>query len=356
MNFTLHLTADCNLDCRYCYEKHTPDYMSEATALAACDLLFSFGHKQNGFSFFGGEPLLCRETVLRVMEYCRELNKERGGRLSYRMTTNGILLDEAFIDAALANNLEITLSHDGLLQDVQRVRRDGSGTASALEPKIDLLLKKQPDTIVMMTVLPENVGRLADSVKWLYERGFSRVNTAIDYRPNAAWDDDSTEELDRQYARIAELCFEHYDGERPLRYLNFESKIAAHLNDRPCIECRLGIKQPSVAPDGNIYPCNQFLNIPEYAMGDVFSGIDAAKQRSINAASLAPEKSCEGCAIEKRCRHHCACLNYSITGDMHVVPPVQCVHEQSVIRNADALAERLFKEKSPRFMRAYGVK
>ena len=56
MNFTLHLTADCNLDCRYCYEKHTREYMSTETALAACDLMFSVGHKQNGFSFFGGEP------------------------------------------------------------------------------------------------------------------------------------------------------------------------------------------------------------------------------------------------------------------------------------------------------------
>ena len=354
MNFTLHLTADCNLDCRYCYETHSPERMDERTAIAACELMFSFGHKKNGFSLFGGEPLLCRDIIEKVVRFCSEKNAETGGSSSYKMTTNGLLLDESFMRLANEHDIEVTLSHDGLLQDAQRVFKNGQGTSRLLEPKIDLLLSYQPEALSMMTVLPENVGRLYESVKWLHERGFSRVNTAIDYRPNAAWDEASMEELDRQYRMIANYCEEHYDDERPLRYLNFESKVSAYLNDRPCIECRLGIKQPSIAPDGSIYPCNQFLNLPEYRMGDVFSGIDARKQRRIYEASLKPEKSCEGCAIEKRCRHHCSCLNFSITGDMHEVPAVQCMHEQSVIKNADRMAERLFERKSPRFMRAYG--
>ena len=353
MNFTLHLTADCNLACRYCYETHTHERMDERVAMAACDLLFSFGHMKNGFSLFGGEPLLCRGLIEKVFGRCGELNRERGGKLSYKITTNGLLLDEEFIKLSTENSCEIALSHDGLLQDAQRVFRNGSGTSKLLEPVIDILLSHQPDAIAMMTLLPENVGMLFDSVRWLHERGFTRVNLAIDYRPNAAWDDDSMAELDRQYGLIALYCAEHYDDERPLRFLNFESKVAAYLNDRPCIECRLGVKQPSIAPDVTIYPCNQFLGLPDYAMGSVFTGIDSKAQKRIYRSSLAKEESCEGCAIEKRCRHHCACLNFSITGDMHEVPAVQCVHEQSVIKNADRLAELLYKKKSPRFMRAY---
>jgi uncharacterized protein len=354
MNFTLHLTADCNFACRYCYETHRPGRMDERVALAACDLAFSFGHIKNGFSLFGGEPLLCRDLIEKVFRRCAELNAQRKGELAYKLTTNGSLLDEDFIKLANENNCEIALSHDGLLQDEQRLTRGGAGTAELLEPKIDLLLKHQPNALAMMTLLPRNAGRLFDSVKWLHERGFARVNLAIDYRPDAEWDDDSMAELDRQYERIALYCAEHYDEIKPLRFLNFESKVAAYVNDRPCIECRLGVKQPSIAPDGTIYPCNQFLNLPDYAMGSVFSGIDAKAQKRIYRASLAPEKSCEGCAIEKRCRHHCACLNFSMTGDMHTVPAVQCVHERSVIKNADLMAGLLYERKSERFMRAYG--
>ena len=356
MNFTLHLTADCNMACRYCFQEHSPVKMEKATALAACDLLFSFGHRQNGFSFFGGEPLLCRDIIESVLEYMRALNERRGGTVSYQMTTNGTLLDESFLKLANEHYIAVALSHDGLLQDIQRVRRDNSPVSSSLEPNIDLLLSYQPNAILMMTFMPENVSLLAKSVEWLYERGFSRINAAYDCRPDAGWDDESMALLDREYKKLVELCDGHYDDKRPLRFLNFESKISAHLEDRRCIECRLGIKQPSIAPDGIIYPCNQFLNNGDFRMGDVWNGIDAKAQRRIYEASLADEESCVGCAIEKRCRHHCACLNHSMTGDMHTVPAVQCAHEQSVIRNADALAARLYKRKSPRFMRAYGDK
>lgn len=352
MNFTLHLTADCNMACRYCYETHSPERMDARTAEAACALLFSYGHKTNGFSLFGGEPLLCRGVIERVFADCARRTREIGGKFSYRITTNGLLLDESFLRLAAENDVSIALSHDGLLQDEQRVFPDGSGTGRLLEPKIDLLLSYQPGAVAMLTLLPENAARLFDSVKWLYERGFSKINVAIDYRPDNAWDDGSIAVLREQYAALADLCAELYDSPRPLSLLNFESKISAHLEGRRCIECRLGIKQPSIAPDGRIYPCNQFVAVKEYLMGDVWSGIDARAQARIYNASLARETSCDGCSLEKRCRHHCACLNYSMTGNMHEVPPVQCEHERALIPAADRMAETLYKNKSPRFMRA----
>ena len=224
-----------------------------------------------------------------------------------------------------------------------------------LEPIIDLLLRYQPDAIAMQTVTPHTVDRMAESVEWLYSRGFSRINTAIDYRPDAGWDDESMAVLKEQYQAIAALSEAHFDDARPLRYLNFISKIAAYLNDRPCIECKLGMRQPSIAPDGSIYPCNQFLNLEAFRMGDVETGIDVEKQKQIYLASLAPEPDCEGCAIADRCRHHCACLNFSLTGHMHEVAPVQCEHERILIPIADELAARLYEKKSERFLRYYGT-
>ncbi len=353
MNFTLHLTADCNLACRYCYETHSRAHMTEETAKKAVDLAFSYGHEKNGFSLFGGEPMLERRTVESVCRYAVEKARATGTEVRFKMTTNGTLLDEPFLRFANEHHLEIALSHDGLLQDAQRVTRDGSPTMQRLEPIVDLLLRYQPNAVAMQTVMPSTVENMAESVEWLYRRGFSRINTAIDYRVNAGWDDDSMEILKTQYERIADLCEAHFDDARPLQYLNFLSKIAAYLNDRPCMECRLGMRQPSIAPDGSIYPCNQFLNLEAYKMGDVFGGIGKEKQFAIYRASLDPEPDCEGCAIADRCRHHCACLNFSLTGKMHEVAPVQCEHERILIPIADALAERLYERKSARFLENY---
>jgi uncharacterized protein len=327
--------------------------MTEETAKKAVDLAFSFGHAKNGFSLFGGEPMLERNAVESVCRYATEKAKATGTTVRFKMTTNGTLLDEPFLRFANEHGLEIALSHDGLLQDTQRVTRDGKPTSERLEPIVDLLLKYQPRAVAMQTVMPANADRMAESVEWLYNRGFSRINTAIDYRVDAGWDDDSMAVLKTQYERIADLSERHFDDARPLLYLNFLSKIAAYLNDRPCMECKLGMRQPSVAPDGAIYPCNQFLDLPDYRMGDVDSGIDREKQRAIYRASLDPEPDCEGCAIADRCRHHCACLNFSLTGKMHEVAPVQCEHERILIPVADALAARLYDRKSARFLQNY---
>jgi uncharacterized protein len=327
--------------------------MTEETAKRAVDLAFTYGHPKNGFSLFGGEPMLERGVIEAVCDYAMEKAQATGTELRFKMTTNGTLLDESFLRFANAHNLDIALSHDGLLQDVQRVTRGGQPTMARLEPIVDLLLSYQPKAVAMQTVMPSTVDRMAESVEWLYDRGFTRINTAIDYRPDAGWDDASMEELARQYARIADLSERHFDDAHPLHYLNFLSKISAYLNDRPCLECKLGMRQPSVAPDGKIYPCNQFLDVPEYCMGDVFGGIDREKQRAIYRASLDPEPDCEGCAIADRCRHHCACLNYSLTGKMHEVAPVQCEHERVLIPIADGLAARLYEKKSARFLLNY---
>lgn len=327
--------------------------MTEETAKKAVDLAFTYGHATNGFSLFGGEPMLERGVIETVCRYAAKRAEETGTAVRFRMTTNGTLLDEPFLRFANEYGLDIAMSHDGLLEDAQRVTRDGKPTMARLEPIVDLLLAYQPNAVAMQTVTPQTVDRMAESVEWLYNRGFSRINTAIDYRKDAGWDDASMAVLKTQYERIADLSDAHFDDERPLQYLNFLTKIAAYLFDRPCLECKLGMRQPSVAPDGSIYPCNEFLNRPEFRMGNVENGIDREKQLAIYRASLDPEPDCAGCAIFDRCRHHCACLNFGLTGDMHRVAPVQCEHERILIPIADRLAERLYARKSARFLLQY---
>ena len=327
--------------------------MTWDTAKKAMDLVFSYGHKTNGFSLFGGEPLLERDLAERICRYAKAEADKRGVGVRFKMTTNGTLLDEDFLKFANDHDLEIALSHDGLLQDEQRLTRDGRPTREGLEPVVDLLLRYQPNAVALQTVTTATVGGMAESVKWLYDRGFTRINSVIDYRPNAGWGDDSLAVLKAQYEVVADLMEARFDDRQPLLFLPFLVKISAYLNDKPCLECMLGMRQPSVAEDGSIYPCNQFLHLEDYRMGHVSTGVDRAKQRAVYTASLVPEPDCVGCAIEGRCRHHCACLNFSLTGDMHTVAPVQCEHERILIPIADDLAARLYEKKSARFLLNY---
>lgn len=358
MNFTLHLTNRCNLDCRYCFEHrtgfsaHEPSSMSLQTAIAAVDLMHKANHPRNGFALFGGEPMLEREVLYGLVSYVRSLGEAFSDRFDYKMTTNGLLLDEEFLQFAGKSRIEISLSHDGLMHDFMRVYPNGSGSSSDLLPKIELLLLYQPRALAMCTVTPQTVSLLADSVIWLADHGFRRIVTTIDYRPHAGWDENSMAELCRQYELLGQQYSDRFGTDKAFQYVNFEEKIKHHiLGNRYCADqCHLGKKQPSVDVDGTIYPCVQFVGDPAYAMGNVFEGIDITRQQQVYESSFSPITQCEGCELQPRCTNHCCCLNYQLTGQLSTVSPVQCAHERNLIAVADTVASRLFQAKTEPFV------
>ena len=63
MHMTLHLTNDCNLQCSFCFVCQKPEYMNRSTAEHAVRLAAASGEPSCGIIFFGGEPLLCRDTI-----------------------------------------------------------------------------------------------------------------------------------------------------------------------------------------------------------------------------------------------------------------------------------------------------
>lgn len=352
MNLTLHLTDRCNLRCGYCFVRHGGRRMSASVARAAVDLAWNSGLLNRGFAFFGGEPLLERELIEETVTYARALESTNPAisPFAYKITTNGLLLDDSFLSFAAACGMEVALSHDGLMHEEMRRMPDGASSLAAITAKIPLLLSRQPNALVMATVCPSTAHRLADSVGWLFDQGFRRVNVMPDARPEAGWDDASLDTLREQYARIAqEYVRRAKDG---VSFLPFDEKIRSRLHGR-CSLCRLGKKQPSVTPDGKLYPCVQFADKPAYAMGDVFSGVDtAAQERLFQQASQQPAE-CAACVLQARCRNACACLNLQMTGNMHTVSPFQCEHERILIRYADEAAQQLFAQASPAFLRAF---
>ena len=112
MNFTVHLTENCNMACSYCLREKTPRDMSLETLYKTIDLAYSKGNKA-GFCFFGGEPLLKKDLIYEALDYCEKKTSETGIPFACKMTTNGTLIDEEFLKRAKAVNMKIGLSFDG---------------------------------------------------------------------------------------------------------------------------------------------------------------------------------------------------------------------------------------------------
>lgn len=351
MHLTLHLTSECNLRCKYCYVEKRNAVMNEETAFKAVELALQ-SPGPTGLVFFGGEPLLKKELIKKIVSYSAARSKETSHRFYYKITTNGTLLDEDFLHFTKCAGMVVGFSHDGLAQDDCRVFPNGGGTFGALEEKMALLLKYQPYAVAMSTFTPETVSKLSSSVEFLFEKGFRYLIPSLNYAADATWTERALAELKKQYERLAKDYIEWtLSGEK--FYLGmFEMKILSRLRgENYCSDrCQLGKKQISVAPDGKLYPCVQFVGDDEYVMGDVETGVDPVLRSKIWEKGAKDSPECEACAIRLRCNHTCGCLNRQATGYVDRVSPVQCENEKMLIRIADRVAEALYRKRNPLFI------
>ena len=219
--------------------------------------------------------------------------------------------------------------------------------------KAEMLLAYQPYAYALMVVTPETVAYYAESVEFLIECGFRYILASLNYAGN--WTDTTVKELKSHYQKIAKL-YEKWTLAQKKFYLSpFEKKFASHVQgkDALCMQCHFGVKQISIAPDGSIYPCVQFVKDPtskEFSIGDVWNGIDRERQMSLFRLSRFEQKECLACALKDRCEHRCSCLNWQTTGSIDQISPFLCETERVLIPIVDRLGERLYKKRAPLFI------
>jgi uncharacterized protein len=327
--------------------------MTLETARAVVDLA-GRDAKRAGLIFFGGEPLLLRELIYDTVAYARAREREQKGgcRYFFKITTNGLLLDDEFLHFTRRENLLTAFSLDGLKEAHDAHRRDKEGCGSydrALDAARRLLAVK-PYSPVLMTVSPDTLPMYAAGVESLYDMGFSYVIASPDY--SADWQDEHLPELTRQYEMLSELYERKTLNEDKFYFSPFEVKISSHVNNRTyCHErCELGLRQLSVGPDGTLYPCVQFVGDPDFRIGDAREGIDENARQALYARNEIEKPGCDRCGIRERCNHYCACLNRQATGSIDEVSPMLCAHERIVLPIADRLAERLYRQGSALFI------
>lgn len=350
MKISLVLTKQCNLRCKYCFESHESCAMSEETALQAVDFVAENSLQSCGISFFGGEPLLQKNLIFKCVEHAKNIADKQ---FHYNMTTNGLLLDEKFLEFAAENSIRIAMSHDGLMSHDNRIYADGRDCLAAMDEKLALLLKYQPKAFIMATVAANTVNSAAESVIYLYESGVRTLNLAVDMRPDAGWSEESLDVLAGEFDKISEYLLGRFTEGENICFNSFDEKIFHITKNKPKHLCQLGKRALIIDTDGGIYPCIQFNGRSEYLMGNVFDGIDTAAQNKIYHQSLNKPECCNGCALELRCINDCFCANFQQCGDMNTVSPVQCAYQRILIDKADGLARKMLEADEERFIKRY---
>ncbi len=149
-NLCINPTLNCNFSCWYCYETHNKKHMSkqiiDSTIKYINHILSSKQFSTFTLGWFGGEPLLCYENVLRPISYAtKEICENNGVLLESSITTNGYLIKDEMIPFFKEINMhdfQITLDGSKEIHDSIRNIRDKRGSYDQIVNNIILLAKE----------------------------------------------------------------------------------------------------------------------------------------------------------------------------------------------------------------------
>jgi uncharacterized protein len=364
MHVTLVLTHECNLACTYCYtgEKFRKD-MSWETAQRSLALAFS-EHKPRvpwitedetpvDVGFFGGEPLICWDMLVRSCEEARNLAVQHGRKLRLAVTTNGTLLTKERAEKLRELGVEVTLSLDGTREAHEATRPQKGGRSSfddVLAGAEHLKAAGHPLDVIAV-VAPANVQYLGASVRFLVDLG--ATNVVLNPCFEESWSDDALAMWEREMQGAAEVYADCMRRGKPVAMPTFDNKLLAAAKGglASCDTCSAGNHEVAVAPSGNLFPCARMVGEdrdPKLVIGHLDTGIDRARLAAMPRGPSDP--ACEPCEEKWRCGASCACANLAETGTTHLPGGTQCWYEQASARVADAIGLKLLDERNEAFI------
>lgn len=360
MDLSLALTHDCNLACTYCYAgRKRRQAMTPETACAAIRFAFSFGTPKMQLGFFGGEPLLEWELLRQATDLAEAEAARSAVALQKTVTTNGTLLTEDRVEWLHGHAFYPALSLDGnrAMHDATRRHADGRSSFDDTLRGLRLLKTLFPDLEVIAVPDPANIRHLAEGVRFLAEEEEIR-RIAINPNFHTHWDDGALACWHQAFEEIGNFYLARHRCGQPVAINFIDSKIITRLkNGYSCGDrCNFGESEIAVAPSGRLYPCERLIGEDldtAMAIGDVFAGFDEEKRAGILARRGNVDGECLACGHRRRCMNWCCCINYTLTGAIDQTDGIVCFHERTAIAVADRVADDLFGEKNPAFMKRF---
>lgn len=327
----LHAAHDCNLRCQYCFAGQgqfggPSGLLSEETGRAAIDFLIqkSGNRKHIEIDFFGGEPLLNFKVIKKLVPYGREKAKEAGKEIKYTLTTNGVLLSEEVQQFLIENNMAAVLSLDGRpeVHNNMRPTPGGKGSYDKVVAAFKQYIKQEPKAgyYIRGTFTRYNLD-FGQDVIHMAEQGFLDVSVepvVADSETEYAFRPEDLPALMQEYERLTRELLARREAGEPINFFHFN----IDLNGGPCLPKRLsgcgaGSEYLAVTPEGDLYPCHQFVGKPEFLLGTVAEGIqNTAIIEEFNQAHIYNKPECINCWAKFYCSGGCHANAHNFNGNL----------------------------------------
>lgn len=350
----LNIIHGCNLRCKYCFadegEYHGhKGVMDIDTAKKAIDYVIkrSGPRKNIEIDLFGGEPTLIMDTIKEIIKYARENEKKWNKNIRFTMTTNATLLTDEMMDYMDKEMGNIILSLDGRkeVNDKVRIKIDGSGSYDDILPNIKKMISKRTKGktfYVRGTFTRENTDFYEDVVAMLNE-GFKEISiepvVLEEGHPLALREEDLPvifNNYDKLYEEMAKRKREHKD-EFTFYHFNID------IQGGPCVYkrisgCGAGFEYVAITPQGDVYPCHQFVGNEKYKLGSVYDdSFNSELSKEFKTAHIYNKPKCRDCWARFYCSGGCQANNVNFNGDMKIPYEIGCKMQKKRIECAIAL-------------------
>lgn len=340
----LHVAHDCNLRCKYCFAS-TGDFgqgrkiMPPEIAKKAIDFVIARSGVRHNIEvdFFGGEPLMAWDTVTQTVDYARSLEEKYNKKFRFTITTNGLLLDEDKRKYINENMDNCVLSLDGRREVNDEFRKTVAGTGSydTIVPKFKALVDERDpnlDYYARGTFTSHNLD-FAEDVLSIADAGFDRLSVEpVTADPGCGYDltEDELPKIEAEYDRLTDIMLERKKEGKPFTFFHF----MVDLDQGPCVVKRLrgcgaGYEYVAVTPDGDIYPCHQFVGKDEFKQGSVLDqsfNMDIAQKFA--GMNIYSRPKCQKCWAKFYCSGGCSAANYNMNHDMNDSYDLGCEMER----------------------------
>ncbi len=342
----LHIAHDCNLKCNYCFAsqgnfKGERSHMSLETGKKALEFLAkNSGNRRNlEVDFFGGEPLMNFQVVKDLVKYGREIEKDYNKNFRFTITTNGVLLDDDKIDFINENMDNVVLSLDGRkeINDKMRKTLNNGGSYDVVLPKFKAMVDKRGDKdyYIRGTFTNHNIDFTNDIMDY-YKQGFKKVSmepVVTSEEMEYALRREHLQDVLNEYEKFSKEYIDIKKKDEDFYFFHF----MIDLEQGPCIVkrsvgCGAGSEYLAITPEGELYPCHQFVGEKEFRMGTLDTGVENTDLREVfKRANIYNKEECRDCWARYYCSGGCHANAYYAHNDLMKSYELACEMEKKRI-------------------------
>lgn len=338
----LTLTEDCNLRCRYCYEKEKIKNRVMSFNVAK-EVITHYMQADDGFDsvefdFFGGEPMLAFDLIVEIVEWFHTQTWPK--RHIFFVGTNGTILTDEMKPYLAKHKTCLTF---GLSLDGNKKAHDlnRSNSYDKLMNNFPFYLENWPNQPVKMTISAESIPYVAESIIDLEEK-------KVLFTANLAFEDiwgssHEKEILLDEYAHQLDRLVLYYASHPDLFPASIVDVRPENISEpykpgrlEDCVRwCGAGHELLMFDPDGKYYPCHRF--------SPWVTGRQAPEESPNRQKIWKPEK-CTDCKINSICPT-CAGLNWQENGDTSIRTTYHCeAFKLQVLASAKLHAIRILQQ------------